>query len=191
MHMTQINVRQETETATFAGGCFWCTEAIFQRLNGVTKVTSGYTGGKEPNPTYEMVSSGTTGFMEAIQIEFDPTVVSFQTLLDIFWATHDPTTLNRQGYDEGTQYHSAIFFHSKRQEQEAITSKTQLEQKGVYTKPIVTDIFPYINFYPAEAYHQNYYNLNKSTNRYCPLIIDPKIQKLLHSYPELVQEKYK
>src|SRR5215831_5494179 len=145
-----------TDTASFGTGCFWCTEAIFQRLNGVIKVTSGYSGGSIPDPTYEEVSTGTTGHAECCQIVFDPSVVNYDELLEVFWKTHDPTTLNRQGNDVGTQYRSVIFYHSNEQRIKAEHYKAALNDSGAFNKPIVTAIEPYKNFYSAEDYHQNY-----------------------------------
>lgn len=173
--------------ATFAGGCFWCTEAVFQRLRGVHSVVSGYAGGKMPNPSYEKVSLGTTGHAEAVQVAFDPAVISYPTLLEVFWKLHDPTTLNQQGADVGTQYRSVIFYHSNEQKKLAEASRTQLEQEHTYSQPIVTEIVPFQNFYPAEDYHQNYYNTN-TTNPYCRIVIDPKIQKLYKNFSTLVKK---
>lgn len=161
--------------ATLAGGCFWCTEALFKRLKGVSSVVPGYTGGNTPNPTYEQVSAGTTGHAEAIQITFDPAVISYDTLLDVFFHLHDPTTLNQQGADVGTQYRSAIFYHSDEQHQAA---------KRHIQPGYVTQIVPYVKFYPAEEHHQDYYNKN-SYAPYCQVVIDPKINKLLEQYPKL------
>ncbi len=163
------------EHATLAGGCFWCTEAIFKRLKGVNTVVSGYSGGTILNPTYEQVCTGTTGHAEAVSITFDPTVISYDTLLDVFFALHDPTTLNQQGADVGTQYRSAVFYHSDEQKQ--IAEKKL--QPG-----FVTEIVPYKNFYPAEESHQDYYSKN-SYAPYCQVVIDPKINKLLEDYPGL------
>ncbi len=178
------------ETATLAGGCFWCTEAIFKRLKGVTSVIPGYAGGQMENPSYEDVCSGTTGHAEAIQITFDPTIISYDKLLDVFWHLHDPTTLNQQGNDIGTQYRSAIFYHSEKQKQIAEESKEELGKSGMYNQPIVTNITPFTNFYKAENYHQDYYDKNKSAP-YCQVIIDPKIQKLMKEYKQEVKEEYK
>jgi len=177
-----------TQTTTLAGGCFWCTEAIFQRLNGVKQVISGYSGGQLENPTYEQVSSGSTNHAEAIQIEFDPTIISFDTILDVFFATHDPTTLNQQGNDHGTQYRSAIFYHSDEQKETAEKKISQLTQDKHFDKPIVTEVTQFVNFFKAEDYHLNFYNRNKNYS-YCNLVIDPKIQKLLKSYSSLVKEQ--
>lgn len=178
------------ETATFAGGCFWCTEAIFKRLKGVTKVTSGYTGGRKDNPTYDQVSMGTTGHAEAVQIEFDPSIISYKTLLDVFWATHNPTTLNRQGADVGTQYRSAIFYHNEQQKQAAERSKEEMDTSGYYPGHIVTEISPFETFYTAEEYHKDYYDANPQAG-YCTLVIDPKIKKLVDKFGDKVKEEYK
>jgi peptide-methionine (S)-S-oxide reductase len=182
---------KEFEKATLAGGCFWCTEAIFKRLKGVEKVTSGYAGGKMENPSYEKVSSGTTGHAEAIQIEYDPKVISFEKLLDIFWATHDPTTLNRQGADVGTQYRSVIFYQNAEQKKIALDSKEKMEKSGKLSGNIVTEVSPLERFYSAEDYHQNYYDTYKNANSYCSIVIDPKIQKLLDKFNSDVKEEYK
>jgi peptide-methionine (S)-S-oxide reductase len=183
-------VSQSFQQATFAGGCFWCTEAIFKRLKGVTEVISGYAGGKRENPSYEQVSTGATGHVEAIQITFDPTVISYETLLNIFWHLHDPTTRNRQGNDVGTQYRSVIFYHDDTQKQLAEQSKKALEESHYYTDPILTEIVSFENFYTAEDYHQNYYDTTPS-NPYCNIIIAPKIKKLLQMYGKEVKDEYK
>jgi peptide-methionine (S)-S-oxide reductase len=177
------------EVATLAGGCFWCTEAIFKRLKGVISVKPGYAGGTVVNPSYGEVSSRKTGHAEAIQIEFDPTQISFEKILDVFWATHDPTTLNRQGSDIGPQYRSVIFYHNKHQRQIAEKSKTNLEKKKVFQKPVVTEIIPFTNFYIAEDYHQNYFDHHRNAP-YCRVVIDPKIKKLVAKYGESIQNKY-
>lgn len=182
-------MNKNQKKATFGGGCFWCTEAIFKRLKGVVSVTSGYAGGKKVKPSYEEVSSGTTGHAEAVQILFDPKVISFRRLLDIFWATHDPTTLNRQDGDMGVQYCSVIFYHSDKQRAEAIESKKQLEDEKIYKKQILTEIVPFISFYPAEEYHQDYYDLNK-TYHYCSIVISPKLKKFLEKFGMDVKEEF-
>lgn len=174
------------EVATLAGGCFWCTEAVFQRLKGVEKVESGYSGGIVENPTYEQVCNGNTGHAEAIQITFDPSVISFEKLLEVFWHLHDPTTLNHQGADEGTQYRSAIFYHDEKQHEIAEKSKEQAEKSGMYKDQFVTEIVPFKNFYKAEAYHKDYYNRNGGQG-YCTYIIDPKITKLYKEFPNEVK----
>ena len=178
------------ETATFAGGCFWCTEAVFKRLQGVQSVQSGYAGSAVEKPTYEQVSSGETHAAESIQITFDPKSISYQTLLEVFFATHDPTTLNRQGNDVGTQYRSVIFYHSDEQKKQAEAEKEKLGKSDMYNDPIVTEIVPFTSFYPAEAEHKDYYEKNKSAP-YCKLIIDPKIQKLLKKFSNEVKDEYK
>ena len=174
------------ETATFAGGCFWCTEAIFKRLKGVGEVMSGYSGGAMNNPDYEAVSGGSTGHAEAIQIQFDPSKISYAKLASVFFHLHDPTTLNRQGNDVGTQYRSIIFYHSDEQKVTAAQVRKQIEDGHVYPNPIVTEIVPYENFYKAEANHQNFYENNPEYG-YCKVIIDPKIKKLLREYKEEVK----
>jgi len=164
------------DTATFGTGCFWCTEAIFERLNGVIKVTSGYGGGDILNPTYEEVCTGTTGHAECCQIVYDPSVVTYDELLEVFWKTHDPTTLNRQGNDVGTQYRSVIFYHTPEQKAKAEYYKMELDSSGAFKSTIVTAIEPYKNFYSAEAYHQEYYNSNPN-QMYCRFVIMPKVEK--------------
>lgn len=164
------------QVATFGNGCFWCTEALFQRLNGVEKVVSGYSGGKVKNPTYKEVCSGLTGHAEVIQITFDPEKITFDELLEVFWKTHDPTTLNRQGADEGTQYRSAVFYHTDEQKLLATEYRKKLDASGAFNNPIVTEITAFTEFYPAEDYHQNYYNLN-GTAPYCSYVIQPKLDK--------------
>ncbi|MBI3379159.1 peptide-methionine (S)-S-oxide reductase MsrA [Candidatus Gottesmanbacteria bacterium] len=176
------------QLATLAGGCFWCTEAVFQRLKGVEKVVSGYTGGTVENPTYDQVCSGKTGHAEAIQIIFDPNIISYEKLLEVFWKLHDPTSLNKQMYDVGTEYRSAIFYHDEKQKEMAEKSKEILEQSGYYQKNIVTEIVPFTNFYPTESYNQDYYNKNRY-QPYCMIIIDPKIQKLYKEFKDEVKPK--
>jgi peptide-methionine (S)-S-oxide reductase len=178
------------ETATLANGCFWCTEAVFKRLKGVSEVTSGYTGGHKENPTYEEVSSESTGHAESLQVTFDPSVISYDTILDVFWATHDPTTLNRQGNDAGTQYRSAIFYHNDEQKKIAEASKEKHDKSGEFHDPIVTKIEPLTKFYPAEDYHKNYYDSHRGAP-YCMVIIDPKVRKLLEKFSKEVKEEYK
>ncbi len=171
--------------ATLAGGCFWCTEAVFKRLRGVSSVVPGYTGGSVANPTYDQVCAGTTGHAEAIEISYLPSVISFETLLEVFWQIHDPTTLNRQGNDEGTQYRSAIFYHGEEEKEVAERSMEKLAASGQYQDPIVTELVPAGEFYKAEEYHRDYYDQNREGS-YCRLVIDPKIQKLMNKYSELV-----
>jgi len=176
------------DTATLAGGCFWCTEAIFQRLKGVESVMPGYAASRVENPSYEAVCSGETGAAEAIQITYDPSVISYEKLLEIFWHLHDPTTLNRQGNDIGTQYRSAIFYHTDEQRRIALASKEELEKSGTYKKPVVTEIVPFTNSFPAEDYHKDYYDSNRY-QPYCQFVIDPKIQKLLKAYKSEVKDE--
>lgn len=180
-----------TQTATFGGGCFWCTEAVFTRLKGVTKVTSGYAGGETPSPTYEDVSSGATGHAEAVQLEFDPKIISFPHLLEIFFATHNPTELNKQGNDIGTQYRSVIFYHTEEQHKQAREEIKKLQTSTQYTQPIVTQLAPLKEFYTAEAYHQKYYENYKNDNPYCSIVIDPKIEKLIRKFNNDLKEEYK
>ena len=167
----------QIQKATLGGGCFWCMEAVFQRLNGVLEVYSGYMGGETENPSYKEVCTGKTGHAEVIQITFDIQRISFDDLLDIFFEMHDPTTLNRQGNDVGTQYRSVIFYHTPEQQKKALEKIRQLEKSKVHQKKIVTQVLPAQTFYKAEAYHQNYYNLNPE-QPYCKLVINPKIEKL-------------
>jgi len=175
------------ETATLANGCFWCTEAIFQLLKGVEKVSSGYTGGSLKNPSYKEITTGKTGHAEAIQIEFDASVISYQEILDVFFSTHNPTTLNSQGYDRGTQYRSAIFYHSKEQQQIAEDFIKALTEAKVFEDPIVTEITKLDVFYIAENYHQNYYNNNK-TQGYCMAVINPKLDKFIKKYKDKLKK---
>lgn len=175
------------EIATLAGGCFWCTEAVFQRLKGVEKVVSGYSGGTIDDPTYEQVSSGASRHAESVQITYDPKIISFEQILDVFWKLHDPTTLNRQGADVGTQYRSAIFYHDEKQKETAQRSKEKLDESGLYPHPAVTEISPFVGFFPAEEYHKDFYNRNK-TQGYCRLVIDPKIQKLYKEFGSQVKK---
>lgn len=166
----------KTDTATLAAGCFWCVEAVFQNLNGVISVTSGYSGGTVANPSYKEVCTGQTGHAEACNIVYDPSKISFDEILEVFWKTHDPTTMNRQGNDEGTQYRSAIFYHNEQQKETAEKYKRELDKSGAFDKPIVTEISPYTNFFKAEDYHQNYYNEN-GDQPYCRFVIQPKVEK--------------
>ena len=187
--MSQTTKTNQTEIATLAGGCFWCTEALFKRLKGVESVLSGYAGGTVEDPSYEQVSTGTTGHAEAIQIEFDPTQIPFEKILDIFWHTHNPTTPNQQGADIGPQYRSVIFYHTEKQKEIAEKSKAELEKEDIYKAPIVTEIEPFTNFYEAEDYHKNYFDRNQN-QAYCNIVIDPKIHKLLTMYKKDVKEEY-
>jgi len=167
----------KTEVATLGGGCFWCIEAVYERLPGVISVTSGYAGGHTVNPTYKDVCGGDTGHAEVTQIVFDPAKISYAKLLEVFWQAHDPTTLNRQGADEGTQYRSVIFYHDEKQK--LIAEKSKLAAQADFIRPIVTEIVPLTKFYPAEDYHQGYYDLN-GRQPYCQMVITPKLQKLEH-----------
>jgi len=169
------------EKATFAGGCFWCTEAVFQRLRGVKAVRPGYTGGSLKNPTYRAVCGGDTGHAEAVEVEFDPQEISYEDLLEVFFHLHDPTTLNRQGGDSGTQYRSAIFYHNEAQKEAAEKARDKLDQSREYPDPVVTEISQAGEFYPAEDYHEDFYNRNREYP-YCRVVIDPKIQKLYKSF---------
>ena len=170
-------VSEKIDTATFGTGCFWCTEALFEQLNGVVKVTSGYSGGKVANPTYKQVCTGETGHAECVEVLYEPDKISYDELLEVFWQTHDPTTLNRQGADVGTQYRSAIFYHNQEQKEKAEHYKEQLNKEGAFKNPVVTEITPASKFYPAEDYHQEYYANNKNTNPYCAVVIRPKLEK--------------
>jgi peptide-methionine (S)-S-oxide reductase len=165
------------DTATLGTGCFWCTEAIFQQLEGVVKVTSGYSGGQVNDPTYKQICTGTTGHAECLTIVFDTAIISFDELLEVFWQVHDPTTLNRQGADVGTQYRSVIFYQNDTQKETAQKYKQELNASGAYSNPVVTTLEPLTKFYPAEDYHQNYYNDNKNNNPYCAVVIKPKLEK--------------
>jgi len=182
--MTMIGIDKKSnevfEQATLGAGCFWCVEAIFERLEGVTDVRAGYTGGKTKHPTYTDVCSGESGHVEVIQIDFNPQIVCFKELLDIFWQSHNPTTLNRQGADIGTQYRSAVFYHSDKQREVAEISLRNAEKEEMYKNPIVTEISPLATFYPAEEYHQDYYRLN-SNAPYCKVVIKPKLKILFDS----------
>lgn len=164
------------DTATFGEGCFWCTEAFFQRLKGVKKVISGYGGGFVENPTYEQVCDKNTGHIELARIVFDPAIITYDELLEVFWKTHDPTTWDQQGNDIGPQYRSAIYYHNAEQKEKAEKYKAALDKSGAWSNPIVTIIEPFKNFYPAENYHQNYYNNNKNQG-YCRFVIAPKLEK--------------
>ncbi len=180
------NMDQNIAVATFGNGCFWCTEAIFQQLKGVEKVVSGYTGGSVKNPSYREVCSGITGHAEALQITYDPDVISYRELLDVFFYTHDPTTLNRQGADIGTEYRSAIFYHDKIQKNEAEKIIIQLENEKVFYNKIVTEITSFEVFYLADDHHKNYYNNNKD-QPYCRAVINPKLDKFLKKYKSKIK----
>jgi len=176
------------DTATFASGCFWCVEAVFQNLKGVQSVVSGYTGGSTVDPTYEEVCSGSTGHAEACQIVYDSKVITYPELLEVFWKTHDPTTLNRQGNDSGTQYRSAIFYHNEEQKKLAEHYKRELGSSGVFDAPIVTEIVPFTKFYSAENYHQNYFN-EHGAQPYCLFVIRPKVEKFKKVFKDKLKEK--
>lgn len=183
-------MKENIQIATLAGGCFWCTEAIFRRLEGVLQVVPGYTGGTVDNPNYEDVCSGITGHAEAIQIQFNPDIISYEKLLEIFWLTHDPTTKNRQGNDVGTQYRSAIFFHSRQQKLTAEKIKDKLQHSGIFNGDITTEIVPITTFYEAEAYHKEYYEKN-AYQPYCSLVIDPKVRKLLKEFEGDIKKEFR
>ena len=178
------------DVATLAAGCFWCTETIFKRLKGIVSVKPGYTGGITENPTYEEVLTGTTGHAEAIQIKFKPSIISYEQILDVFWNVHDPTTLNRQGNDIGTNYRSAIFYHTNMQRDIAFKSLNNLKKKRIYKNRIVTQIIPFSYFYDAENYHRNYFE-NNSKNTYCSLVISPKLDKFSKKYSALIKKDYR
>jgi len=178
---------EHLQTATLAGGCFWCLEAVFLELKGVEKVDSGYAGGDLPSPTYEQVCSGDTGHAEVVQVTFDPAVISYRDLLEIFFTIHDPTTLNRQGADVGTQYRSAIFYHTAEQKATAVAVMAELETQRVWDAKIVTQLVPYEMFYPAEEYHRDYYRRNPGQG-YCRAVIAPKVSKLRKYYFEKLKK---
>ncbi|NVJ86160.1 MAG: peptide-methionine (S)-S-oxide reductase MsrA [Algoriphagus sp.] len=184
---TPVTIPTGQKVITLGAGCFWCTEAVFQRLEGVDKVISGYAGGFVENPSYREVCSGTTGHAEVIQVFFDPEKISLEELLKVFWATHDPTTLNRQGADVGPQYRSAIFYHDEVQKETAERIKDEMNQQEVFSKPIVTEITAFSNFYPAESMHQNYFNDN-GFQPYCQFVIKPKVDKLEKYFSDLLQK---
>jgi peptide-methionine (S)-S-oxide reductase len=178
--------KSSMEKATFGGGCFWCVEAIFERVNGVHRVESGYSGGHIKNPTYKQVTTGETGHAEVVQIEFDPSVVTFTRLLEVFFKTHDPTTLNRQGADVGTQYRSVVLYHSQEQRLETERVIRELNQAGIWSSPLVTAIEPFETFYSAEAYHQEYFE-NNPNQGYCRVVIQPKVEKFEKLFRDLVK----
>jgi len=179
--------KTETQLATFGGGCFWCTEAVFLKVKGVSKVVSGYTGGAKPNPTYKEVCTGLTGHAEVIQIEFDSAQVKFEQLLDVFFHTHDPTTKNRQGADVGTQYRSSVFFHDEEQKEAAKKVIAEQDKSGDFSDPIVTTIEELKKFYPAEDYHQDYFAQNPG-NPYCQAVVGPKVSKFQKRYKEMLKK---
>jgi peptide-methionine (S)-S-oxide reductase len=175
------------EVVTLGGGCFWCLEGVFEQLRGVEKVESGYTGGNMPNPTYQQVCTGSTGHAEVVQVTFDPAVISFRDILDVFFATHDPTTLNRQGPDAGTQYRSAIFYHSPEQKETAQRRIAELNQEGIWDAPIVTEVVPLREFYKAEEYHQGYFRQNPGQG-YCRAVITPKVAKFRKQFADKLRQ---
>jgi peptide-methionine (S)-S-oxide reductase len=178
---------KKLEIATLAAGCFWCLEAVLLRLKGVEKVVSGYTAGKIKNPTYREVCSGLTGHAEAVEVYYDSEIINYEILLKVFFSMHNPTTLNRQGGDIGTQYRSAIYYHNPEQKNVADKYVLELENEKVFEDKIVTEISPAETFYPAEDYHQDYYNLNRESNSYCTVVIDPKVNKIRKSYAHLLK----
>ena len=175
------------EVAILGAGCFWCIEAVFEELKGVSKVESGYMGGRVPNPTYQQVCTGTTGHAEVAKITFDPSVINYKEVLEVFWKTHDPTTLNRQGADVGTQYRSAVFYLSGEQKETAEFYKQKLNESGAFSGPIVTEIVAASTYYPAEDYHQNYYALNPNQG-YCRYVIQPKLEKFRQAFAEKLKK---
>lgn len=183
----KVTMNETIDTAIFASGCFWCTEAIFQELVGVKKVESGYIGGEKANPSYEEVCGGNTGHAEATRITYNPDIISFKDLLEVFWKTHDPTTLNRQGNDVGTQYRSGIFYLNNEQKQLAEEYKQKLDKAGIFDNPIVTEITAASEFYIAENYHQDYYSQNKN-QPYCNLVITPKVEKFRKVFNEKLKK---
>ena len=185
---TATGTENKEQVATFGAGCFWCTEAQFQQLEGVTKVESGYSGGMVDNPTYKQVCAGTTGHAEVTNVYYDPAKISFDELLAAFWVAHDPTQLNRQGNDVGTQYRSVVFYHNKEQKRKAEEYKQKLNEEKAYASDVVTEISPYTNFYKAEDYHQNYYNENGS-QPYCVFVVKPKLDKFKKVFKDRLKEK--
>lgn len=185
---TTLEIPAGLDLITLGGGCFWCTEAVFQRLSGVEKVVSGYAGGIIQNPTYRQICTGTTGHAEVVQVYFDPQKISLQEILEVFWSTHDPTTLNRQGADVGPQYRSAIFYSNDSQKEVVQRLKKELNEAKVFDQPIVTEIKEFSNFYPAEDYHQEYYNLN-GMQPYCQFVIKPKVDKLKKHFAEKLKSQ--
>ena len=182
----EVSKPENLELATFGGGCFWCTEAVFERVKGVQQVVSGYSGGFLENPTYQAVCTGQTGHAEVTQITFDPKQISYADLLEIFWKTHDPTTLNQQGPDFGTQYRSVVFYHNEEQKKIAEAYKKQLNESKAFKKPVVTEISQFTKFYPAEKYHQDYYELNRR-KAYCTTYISPKIKKFNRMFKDKIK----
>lgn len=187
METTEAGTTEAGEVATFGNGCFWCTEAVFQLLKGVISVTSGYSGGDIANPDYKSVCTGLTGHAECLQIVYDRSVLTYDDLLEVFWNTHDPTTLNRQGNDVGSQYRSVIFYHDDSQKATAEAYMKQLERSGIFSKPIVTTLEPFTKFYPAEDYHQNYYREN-GIAPYCQFVVKPKVEKFKKDYQQKIRQ---
>jgi peptide-methionine (S)-S-oxide reductase len=185
IYMKQDN--QSYETITLGAGCFWCVEAIFERLDGVKDVQSGYSGGQTANPTYREVTSGLTGHAEVVQVTYDPDILPFARLLEVFFMTHDPTTLNRQGADAGTQYRSAVFYHNQEQKRIAEEVKNMLGNENIWNDPVVTEITPFTNFYKAESYHQEYYR-NNPNQGYCRMVIAPKLEKFENLFEEYLRD---
>jgi peptide-methionine (S)-S-oxide reductase len=187
--LESLDLKPLPKLATFGGGCFWCTEAVFQQLDGVEKVVSGYSGGHVEDPTYEEVCDGDTGHAEVIQITYDPAKISFAELLEVHWKTHDPTTVNRQGNDYGPQYRSAVFYHDDEQRKEAEHYKEKLAESGAFSAPVVTEITAFTNFYPAEKYHQNYF-MDNPNQGYCAAIIRPKVEKFREAFAEKLKPEF-
>lgn len=186
-------MKKGLELSTFGGGCFWCTEAIFRRLKGVESVESGYSGGNvydEKDLSYEKIFTGTTSYAESIQVKFNPKIITYEKLIEVFFYTHNPTTLNRQGNDVGKQYRSIIFFHNQKQKEISEKVKKGIKKNKEYKNPVVTEIKPFVKFFKAEKYHQDYYEKNRG-NSYCSIVIDPKIKKLLKEYADNVKEEYR
>jgi len=184
--MSESTEKKDLKVATLAAGCFWCTEAAFSIIKGVERIEPGYTGGAMPNPSYEQVSTGTTGHAEAAQIYFDPKIISYREILEVFFTVHDPTSLNRQGADVGTQYRSAIFYHGQEQKETAEKLVDELNKEGIWDKPIVTSIEPFTEFYRAETYHKDYYKKHPK-EPYCQVVIAPKIAKLQHRFVDKIK----
>ncbi len=189
-HLSLEGIMENEQKATFGAGCFWCVEAVFDRVDGVKSVDSGYSGGRKDEASYRIVSTGETGHAEVVQITYDPAVVDYDDLLQIFWRTHDPTTLNRQGADVGPQYRSVVFYHNEDQRKKAAYYKQKLDEAGIYNDPIVTGISPFEAFYRAEDYHQNFYE-NNPEQGYCQLVIQPKIEKFKNLFEDKLREEYR
>ena len=181
-------MQPKIEKAVLGGGCFWCLDAVYRKVTGVKNVISGYAGGSTKNPTYRDICTGTTGHAEVVSIEYDPDIISYENILEIFWSIHDPTTLNRQGGDIGTQYRSVIFYQNAEQKSQAENSKKEAADSGYFKSPIVTEISPMPEFTEAEDYHQNYYTMNRMANPYCMAVIDPKVMKFVRDHAEFLKE---